>query len=80
MPTIDNLAAVAATISFGAGLVMMQRTLDAFERERIRLGIDSDEYAWSVLSAAAGSASSAVFFVSALMHAVEIKDSIRYVD
>ncbi len=54
MPTVNNMYAFTAALSIGAGLAMMQRTLEACERERIRLGIDSDEYAWRVISAAAG--------------------------
>ena len=80
MPTVNNMSAFTAALSIGAGLAMMQRTLEACERERIRLGIDSDEYAWRVISAAAGSISSAVFFLSALVHAADVSKSVESVN
>ena len=68
MSTTNDLAVVAAAASIGAGWLAMERTLKVFESERLRLGIDSDEYAWRVLSAATASVASAAFWMSALVH------------
>ena len=68
MASTNDFAIVAAAASLGAGWLAMGRTLRVFESERIRLEIDSDEYAWRVLSAAASSVASAAFWMSALGH------------
>ena len=68
MASTNDFAIVAAAASLGAGWLAMERTLRVFESERIRLGIDSDEYAWRVMSAAASSVASAAFWMSALVH------------
>ena len=68
MASTNDLAIVAAAASLGAGWLAMERTLRVFESERIRLEIDSDEYAWRLLSAAASSVASAAFWMSALVH------------
>ena len=72
MSITNDLAVVAAAASIRAGWLAMdpapERTLKVFERERVRLGIDSDEYAWRVLSAATASVASAAFWMSALVH------------
>ena len=68
MASTNDIAIVAAVASLGAGWLAMERTLRVFERERIRLEIDSDEYGWRVMSAAASSVASAAFWMSALVH------------
>lgn len=68
MASNNELAIVAAAASLGAGWLAIERTLRVFESERIRLDIDSDKYAWRVMSAAASSVASAAFWMSALVH------------
>ena len=68
MSSTNDFAVIAAAASLGAGCLALERTLRVFESERIRLEIDADEYAWRVLSAAAGSVASAAFWMSALVH------------
>ena len=64
----DGMAAlVLASTSLGAGCAAMQRTIQAFEAERIRLNIDSDEYAWRALTAVTSSAASAAFWMTTVV-------------
>ena len=74
MTRTNHAAVIAAGASLGAGWIAMERVLHMFESERIRLGIDSDEYAWRVLSAAASSVASAAFWMSSIVHFTDIAD------
>ena len=75
MTRVNTVAVLLASASLGAGCLATKRTLQTFENERIRLGIDSDEYAWRVLSAAASSVASAAFWMSSIVHLADFRGS-----